>query len=417
MMETLRVKKENPVTSGNKTAHSFIQPKLTINQPGDSYEREADAMAEHVMSSRAQTSQPFFRPAENSVQRKCQQCEEEDSHVHRKENSTAEVQGDNNLDNYVSTLSSSGQSLPQHSRSFFEPRFGHDFSNVRVHTDSAAAKSAQSINALAYTTGNNIVFNSGQYSPDSESGKRLMAHELTHVVQQVGSENLQRKPGPNVFRTVSHFTQCPPNANGSPADSTDEQAKVDARAQEMATTAADLTAANPVDPDTLAKFTTRFGSPPAVGTSFMNRLTGKLAKTADDALNGELNILSRRYRMVARMFSQPVAYRCIGGHSSFGGCEPPFCDDVFAWSCRGVGAIFLCPTYWTGTASTDERAAVLVHEAFHINFGTESPRQIGDVGDQELSGSGKNYLIADCYGGFAADLSGVTNPADTCPAP
>src|SRR5262249_51142380 len=59
-----------------------------------------------------------------------------------------------------------------------------DFSDVKIHTDHAASKSAQSINALAYTTGNNIVFNQNQFSPESESGKKLLAHELTHVVQQ-----------------------------------------------------------------------------------------------------------------------------------------------------------------------------------------------------------------------------------------
>ncbi|MGZ3766628.1 MAG: eCIS core domain-containing protein, partial [Mucilaginibacter sp.] len=81
-------------------------------------------------------------------------------------------------------LGASGNPIPKSNRQFFESRFGYDFSNVRVHTDAGAAKSAQSINAFAYTTGNNIIFNNGQYSPESESGKRLMAHELTHVVQQ-----------------------------------------------------------------------------------------------------------------------------------------------------------------------------------------------------------------------------------------
>jgi hypothetical protein len=87
--------------------------------------------------------------------------------------------------------------MPDSSRKFFEPRFGHDFSNVKLHTDPDAAESAQSINALAYTSGNNIVFNTGQYSPGSESGKKLMAHELTHVVQQGGAiqnKNIQRTP-------------------------------------------------------------------------------------------------------------------------------------------------------------------------------------------------------------------------------
>lgn len=166
-----------------------IQTKLYINEPGDQYEREAEAMADKVMRmTDAPASPPFFNPAGNAIQRKCQACEEEDKHVHRKENVAGEAIGSNELDSYVGSLKSSGQPMPDNSRHFFESRFGHDFSKVRLHTDSVAAKSAQSINALAYTSGNNIVFNSGQYSPESNSGKKLIAHELKHVVQQQNSK-------------------------------------------------------------------------------------------------------------------------------------------------------------------------------------------------------------------------------------
>jgi phosphoglycolate phosphatase-like HAD superfamily hydrolase len=81
-------------------------------------------------------------------------------------------------------LRSSGQPINTGIRTLMEPRFGHDFSNVRVHTDAMAAESARSVNALAYTVGRDVVFGSGQYTPDSTTGKQLIAHELTHVVQQ-----------------------------------------------------------------------------------------------------------------------------------------------------------------------------------------------------------------------------------------
>jgi hypothetical protein len=81
-------------------------------------------------------------------------------------------------------LSSSGQSLDAGTRAFMEPRFGHDFSQVRVHTDARAAESARAVNALAYTVGRDVVFGHGQYKPETNEGRRLMAHELTHVVQQ-----------------------------------------------------------------------------------------------------------------------------------------------------------------------------------------------------------------------------------------
>lgn len=86
-------------------------------------------------------------------------------------------------------LRSSGQLLDQPTRSLMELRFGHNFSHVRVHTGAKAVESARSVNALAYTVGHDIVFNAGQYSPGTAAGQRVLAHELTHVVQQ--SDDLQ----------------------------------------------------------------------------------------------------------------------------------------------------------------------------------------------------------------------------------
>lgn len=81
-------------------------------------------------------------------------------------------------------LGSPGQSLDSATRGFMESRFGHDFSRVRIHTDSQADKSAQSVNALAYTVGSDVVFRSGEYAPQTRTGRHLLAHELTHVIQQ-----------------------------------------------------------------------------------------------------------------------------------------------------------------------------------------------------------------------------------------
>jgi outer membrane protein OmpA-like peptidoglycan-associated protein len=81
-------------------------------------------------------------------------------------------------------LRSPGQPLDVETRAFMEPRFGHDFSQVRVHTDAQAAESARTVNALAYTVGRDVVFGAGHYSPRTMTGQQLLAHELTHVVQQ-----------------------------------------------------------------------------------------------------------------------------------------------------------------------------------------------------------------------------------------
>ena len=88
-------------------------------------------------------------------------------------------------------LNSSGRPLDASARAFMEPRFGHDFGGVRVHDDARAAESARAVNARAYTVGQHIAFDRGQYAPDTESGKHLLAHELAHTVQQGG---LQRAP-------------------------------------------------------------------------------------------------------------------------------------------------------------------------------------------------------------------------------
>ena len=84
---------------------------------------------------------------------------------------------------------SNGQPLDRSIRAFMEPTFGYDFSQVRIHTDHSAAESARAVDALAYTVGRDVVFAAGQYRPETSTGRRLLAHELTHVVQQHRSAN------------------------------------------------------------------------------------------------------------------------------------------------------------------------------------------------------------------------------------
>jgi outer membrane protein OmpA-like peptidoglycan-associated protein len=214
---------------GNQAIQSLlgrqrIQAKLTVNQPGDRFEQEADRVAEQVMrmpepqdaAKQLDISGTFSFP---SVQRKCAKCEEEErqqgsppaiqrrcSHceeeLHRQlapESGRPEVTSA--LATRIQSLRSGGQALPVSVRHFFEPHFGRDFAQVRVQTDA----SARDLQARAYTVGRSIVFGEGQYSPETTAGKRLLAHELTHVVQQGGaaprqngrseaSATLQRSP-------------------------------------------------------------------------------------------------------------------------------------------------------------------------------------------------------------------------------
>ncbi|MEO6452476.1 MAG: DUF4157 domain-containing protein [Ginsengibacter sp.] len=163
----------------------------------------------------------FFQPATQIVNRKCEKCEEGDKKVKRmpekkeeekklqrvedkkeeekkimkmeekkdeekvqkKEAANSSIPG-KGVSNYISSLNGKGQPLTANANQFFSSKMGYDFSNVKIHNNKAAAESAKDINAKAYTVGNNIVFNEGQYNFESGEGKRLMAHELAHVVQK-----------------------------------------------------------------------------------------------------------------------------------------------------------------------------------------------------------------------------------------
>lgn len=200
-------------TSGRSAG--FIQAKLNINQPGDSYEQEADAVADKVVGANIHTEQqPFFKPAISPVQRKCQECEKEDK-MQRKETSPKtgrESWVSSQTENYIGSLNGKGKPLDNAALSFFEPRMGYDLSGVQLHTDAAASTSAREINALAYTHGNNIVFGQGQYQPNTTDGKKLLAHELTHVIQQqnnIGLKPVQRYIPPGGNTTPNPFAPPP----------------------------------------------------------------------------------------------------------------------------------------------------------------------------------------------------------------
>lgn len=99
----------------------------------------------------------------------------------------------NGVSNYISSLNGKGHALSSKDNHFFSSRMGYDFSNVKIHNDKEAADSAKDVNAKAYTIGNNVVFNEGQYNTESSEGKKLMAHELTHITQQQPADEVNRK--------------------------------------------------------------------------------------------------------------------------------------------------------------------------------------------------------------------------------
>ena len=187
-------------THGNRYVQRVvagIQAKLTVGEPGDIYEQEADRVADAVMQmaepSTTEATIISSEPQDARVQRACSECEdelrlqpreeeEELLQTKKMENTTPEVTHD--LELQIHALQGGGQPLAESERAFFEPRFGYDFGQVQVHTDAKGAESARVLNARAYTIGGDMVFGAGQYRPGTVVGKRLLAHELMHVVQQ-----------------------------------------------------------------------------------------------------------------------------------------------------------------------------------------------------------------------------------------
>ena len=338
-------------------------------------------------------------------------------------------------------LHSPGQPLEAATRSFMESRFGHDFSGVRVHTDAHAAASARSVDALGYTVGNHVVFGAGQYAPQTHEGRTLLAHELTHVMQQ-RSADIDRAPlgvshpgdalelaadataetvvrgsapvsavgasrAPLLFRRVGRVN-CPPNVFGAPADPRAALEAIDLLAVAQANAAADAltidandtaTSGMPAAPSvTFAAYRDNFGLPGPAGRGFLNRLTGRVRGTQAAAASEELRILSRRFRMSARLFTGTVNYRCPGNAAAtLPGCAEGSCGDSFAFSCRGGATIGLCDPFWSTLSSDADRGTALVHESMHIIFGDDAAPLQGTIGETTQSGSGRNFNVAGCY--------------------
>jgi hypothetical protein len=159
------------------SGQSIARPNLIVGRPEDGDEQEADRVAEQVMR------RPTERPDQEHERLQTRSIGSRDFEQAAVPPIVQEI------------LRSPGQPLDPSARAFMEARFGHDFSNVRVHADHRAARSAEAVRAQAYTVGSDVVFGPGRYAPASRDGQRLLAHELAHVVHQRGSSpRMQRKP-------------------------------------------------------------------------------------------------------------------------------------------------------------------------------------------------------------------------------
>ena len=356
-------------------------------------------------------------------------------------------------------LRSPGQPLDDATRDFFESRFGHDFSRVRVHTDDKASKSARAVNSLAYTVGQDIAFGTGQYSPRASEGRKLLAHELAHVAQQqdnTSSENTSGRIsspgdasewgadraaeavlggsvpadagrpffGATLFRKVGSMN-CPANIFDAPPDPKAALEAVDPIAVNLADQAADGLAIDAEDIKsgisdsptvTFQSYQNHFGLPNAIGDGFLNRLTGIVRPSQEVAMSEELHILSRRFRFIGRLFRDTVNYRCPGNATfTIPGCAASSCGTSFAFSCRGGGTIALCNPFWSKLESDEAKAAALIHEASHIILGPTGLGTPGEIGEVTQRGPGRNFNIAGCYEFIIDDMAGIDS-FPVCPS-
>lgn len=199
----LTSKRKTSLSRGSST-RAVVQRRATLRSSGDVHEREADAVADRVLRMPEPVA-PYFAGSGTSagIQRKGATSGGAKA-VQAKSATPASVRAAS------VNAPGSGAPLPASERAFFEPRFGFDFRSVRVHHDETAGAAAQSIGANAYTYGSDVVFAPGQWQPGTDSGRRILAHELAHVVQQSGGEpSLSLSPVQDEVQRTCAATPCP----------------------------------------------------------------------------------------------------------------------------------------------------------------------------------------------------------------
>ncbi|MEB3216077.1 MAG: DUF4157 domain-containing protein [Nostocales cyanobacterium 94392] len=196
---------------GNNYVGKVIQAKLTVGQAGDVYEQEADRVADQIMRMPESDSISGVNVSEQiqpvRIQRMCTECEEEEQ-IHRKEGGGPTPTVTPALESRLNTTKGSGEPLPQWVRSRMEPRFGADFAGVRVHRGSEASTLNRELGAQAFTRQRDIYFGAGRYQPDTREGQRLLAHELTHVVQQESNNYVHTQVSDQIQRYCETSEAC-----------------------------------------------------------------------------------------------------------------------------------------------------------------------------------------------------------------
>jgi hypothetical protein len=342
-----------------------IQPKLSINHPNDVYEQEADTVAEQVMQwDTPLQHKSFFAPS--LIQKKCADCEVEEKKAQRKKSSDKMGRGSSETENYLSSLSD-GKKLSNDERAFFEAQMGYDFSNVRIHNDGHANQSAKSISALAYTHGNDIVFGSDQYQPNTDKGKKLMAHELTHVVQQQSAAMIQRKP--KFGADCEPFHQCQVEEGIIVG-----RQYVDAAIKSL--------------------------TPVADGSLASGKEVDKLNYHFKTAALADVKLIIENYGLIKNELDAELLYVCYKDNPDDCKAEGGGAVGAFTF-CSANRDVHICSFYYV--CGCDERGRMIVHElAHHLGLCTDYAYR-DEAGYAALT-KDKAMKNADSYATLASDL-------------
>ena len=219
--------KKSPTPQKSSEDFFGVQAKLSIGKSNDKYEVEADKVADTVVAKKQNNNaDTFFNPSpivqkkqakeiqkqeETEIQEKplvqsitpvVQLASAEEEPVQMRSNNEAQTDSSSGIENKLSSSKNGGSPLQESTKTEMESGFGTDFSNVRVHQDTNAVQMNKELGSQAFANGNNIYFNEGKYNPNSQDGKHLLAHELTHTVQQGASKpSVQKKETPDVAKT------------------------------------------------------------------------------------------------------------------------------------------------------------------------------------------------------------------------
>jgi Domain of unknown function (DUF4157) len=324
---------------------SVLERQLSINRPRDRFEQEADTVAAAVMRTPDPTvptgSVSPKSPAAGAqccscgqsrcgATGECEECKAKTISLQRV--SAGSSQGATAPSIVHEVLRSPGQPLEASTRSFMQPRFGHDFSNVRIHADLQAAESAAAMNAVAYAVGKDVVFGQGQYRPGTQAGRKLLAHELVHTVQQqfAGAAGVQ----------CYKVEDCDPKDNPLEQPSTVHDAHK--RALEMLNNA-NAKSANSTDPAVQSAAQTHFN----------------ITLPAPDSFTQYLWATAKRALGTMKAADANAVYECEPKQNWWnGGC-------IKGNVAVSLFNIHLCPLWWQAFPALDCRASILVHEWAH----------------------------------------------------